>query len=114
MTIQDIYGIEDLAVSKHHLRIHCVVFDDQKDRVALIYARVLSKQTVQLLSVSEDGTTNIRKIRQSDGDVLLLDRDKLLLTPQFSVVFNLTTPHHVTHKLNDCNRSEIRHFGSHL
>ncbi|KAI7344753.1 hypothetical protein KC336_g22929, partial [Hortaea werneckii] len=81
------WHVNEPAVSSHHLRIRCVVFEDEVlDGVApLVYSRVLSRNAVILKHSDFNNPSAQSLLTKDDGDVLLNDGDILQLTPSISI-----------------------------
>lgn len=80
-------GFEDRTISKHHLRIRCIGYDNDVDSkvTPLIYARVLSSNTAILKRHGFDDRGNGIELGRDQGDVLLNPGDHLRLTNKVSI-----------------------------
>ncbi|KAK4569778.1 hypothetical protein LTR86_002747 [Recurvomyces mirabilis] len=93
-SLREWFDIIEPTISAHHLRFHCVVFengpDQDDDRVEpLVYMRVLSANPVRFESSSFNNTSILRK---SDRDILLNHGDVLELSPTVSITFRSAHP----------------------
>ncbi|KAI6790916.1 kinase-like protein [Hortaea werneckii] len=107
------WHVNEPAVSSHHLRIRCVVFEDEVlDGVApLVYSRVLSRNAVILKHSDFNNPSAQSLLTKDDGDVLLNDGDILQLTPSISIVFRpFRSGAHPVNALGDIQKAEIGSF----
>ena len=89
---QDVFNVfnsVEQTISAHHLRIRCVIYDDDDaHKVApMVYARVLSSNSVVIRYRSLNEAVCNRIVTKSDCDVLLSNNDSLELTSSISIVF---------------------------
>ena len=90
----DAFRIKEHTISTHHLRFRCVVFNDETDEYVapMVYARVLSSNSVQLIRhnspLDDAGVT----VKNTDQDILLEHGDRIQLTSQMSLTFAATRP----------------------
>ncbi|KAF2160762.1 hypothetical protein M409DRAFT_59784 [Zasmidium cellare ATCC 36951] len=85
--IQGQLVIEDRSISKHHLRVRCIGYDDGGEHgvTPLIYARILSGNAALLIRYGFDAPAAGVDVSRDDGDVLLNPGDLLRLTNKISV-----------------------------
>ncbi|KAI7205006.1 kinase-like protein [Hortaea werneckii] len=103
------------TVSSHHLRLRCVVFEDEVvDGVApLVYSRVLSRNAVILRHSDFNNPSAQSLLTKDSGDVLLNDGDSLQLTQSISIIFRpLRSGSHPVNALQDIQKAEIRRFSN--
>ncbi|KXT00342.1 hypothetical protein AC578_5878 [Pseudocercospora eumusae] len=84
-----ILDIQDGCISKHHLRIHCVVYgdDDVLEVAPMVYMKVLSMNPVVLRRRMRDGLGQPITVTNRDGHVLLNRGDSVQLTHRINMVF---------------------------
>lgn len=107
------FNFEEFAISVHHLRLRCIVYNDGENHevAPMVYVRVLSRNKVGL--ARRDGQTLSQKInlRNTDGDVLLNHGDMLSLTPAISVLFSTSFPEiECFSGLTSIQRAEVQYF----
>ena len=106
------WGAEELAISTHHLRIRCVMYEnDGGVYVApLIYVRVLSRNSVVLShpDLNIPGAACI--LSKESGDVLLNHGDVLQLTSTISFLFVFDHDEGVSSELDAFRQAEVQHF----
>ncbi|KAK5111201.1 hypothetical protein LTR62_005229 [Meristemomyces frigidus] len=87
--IQYLFDSDEPTISSHHLRIHCVSYENGEDQTQfvapLVYVRVLATNPV-IHECSCFNNTSV--LARSNRDVLLNDRDVLVLSPRISVTFS--------------------------
>jgi tRNA A-37 threonylcarbamoyl transferase component Bud32 len=86
---EDTWDIELPTISAHHVRVRCVAYEeDGPVRVApMVYARVLSRNSVHFIQRHADGTRSSRLVSNTDTDILLDHGDVLQLTASVSLEF---------------------------
>jgi len=113
--VQQAWGIDELTVSTHHLRFHCIVFEDEDDdKVApLIYVRVLSRNPV-ILKCSDSNNPGVETtLFRDSGDVLLNHGDILQLASDISLIFQTNRCGKLpTSGLDDIRQAEVRRFAA--
>lgn len=78
----------DRSISLHHIKIRCVVFDeDDTDVAPMVYVRVLSSNGVLLHRESSVGRSS-RRLNRAEGEVLLNQGDALQLSISVSADFD--------------------------
>ncbi|KAK3673611.1 hypothetical protein LTR78_006516 [Recurvomyces mirabilis] len=92
--LREWFDITEPSISAHHLRFHCVVFENGSDQdddhvEPLVYMRVLSANPVRLESSCFNNTSILRK---RDRDILLNHGDVLELNPSVSITFRTAHP----------------------
>ncbi|EMC97156.1 hypothetical protein BAUCODRAFT_67753, partial [Baudoinia panamericana UAMH 10762] len=103
------------TVSSHHLRFHCVVFEDGDESAQivapLIYVRVLSRNTVVLARLDSNNPGSESTISEASGDVLLTNGDVLRITRQVSIILQTQGPPAATPSAFDLvKQAEVRSF----
>ena len=104
------WRLNEPTVSSHHLRIRCVVFEDEVvDGVApLVYSRVLSRNAVVLKHSDFNNPSAQSLLTKDGGDVLLNNGDVLQLTPFVSILFRpFRSGLHPVNALGDVQKAEI-------
>ncbi|KAI7265630.1 hypothetical protein KC345_g8415 [Hortaea werneckii] len=107
------WHVNEPTVSSHHLRIRCVVFEDEViDGVApLVYSRVLSRNAVTLKHSDFNNPSAQSLLTKDSGDVLLNDGDVLQLTSSTSIFFRpFRSGRHPVNALGDIQKAEIGRF----
>ncbi|KAK4501359.1 hypothetical protein PRZ48_007167 [Zasmidium cellare] len=111
--LQEELVVEDRALSKHHLRVRCIGYDDGGEHgvTPMIYARILSGNTALLIRFGLDGPTDGVDVGKDDGDVLLNFGDHLRLTNKVSVTLNSIEGQEVNSKaLGEIQKAERAWF----
>ncbi|KAK5135963.1 hypothetical protein LTR08_004421 [Meristemomyces frigidus] len=111
--LQQAWGLNEISISTHHLRIRCIMYENDGDvHVSpLIYVRVLSRNSV-VLSHSDPNIPSAASTLSSDsGDVLLNHGDVLQLTPSISIHFaSVDDQQDVSSGLDVTTQAEVKHF----
>lgn len=108
-----VLGVNDLAVSTHHLRFRCVIFEDEDEvKVApLIYVRVLSRNPVVFSRSDSNHPSAVSSLTRDSGDVLLNHGDILQLTPLISVLFESPEQYRSSsNRLDLTKQAEVERF----
>ena len=88
--VNSILGLNDGTISKHHLRIHCVTYDDNPVAAIepLVYVRILSRHGARLSSqTAPDGSNSTCFLQHGHPSVLLNHGDTLHLSSNVSVTY---------------------------
>lgn len=108
-------GVEERAISNHHLRVHAVVFEDGdgEEVPPLVYARVLSSNAVTLKHPASNKPGSESILTRDCGDVLLNHGDVLKLTKTTSLLFETEaqTARSAT-GLDSVRQAEVKRFAT--
>ncbi|KAI6857889.1 hypothetical protein KC338_g7947 [Hortaea werneckii] len=111
--VEAAWHVNEPTVSSHHLRLRCVVFEDEVvDGVApLVYSRVLSRNAVILRHSDFNNPSAQSLLTKDSGDVLLNDGDSLQLTPSISIIFSpFRSGSQPVNALRDIQKAETGRF----
>lgn len=88
--MQQALGVEDRCISKHHLKIHCVKYEDDDEKVApMVWARVLSNNAIIFRRNGLDDEEGGVPLSKEHGAFLLNEGDSIQLTSNIWVEFEL-------------------------
>ncbi|GIZ47415.1 hypothetical protein CKM354_001050600 [Cercospora kikuchii] len=88
--VQQALGVEDRCISKHHLKIHCVKYEDDDEKVApMVWARVLSNNSIIFRRNGLDDEDGGIPLSREHGAFLLNEGDSIQLTSNIWVDFEL-------------------------
>ncbi|KAK4540947.1 hypothetical protein LTR36_008455 [Oleoguttula mirabilis] len=107
------WGIDEPTISAHHLRFRCVMFEEEDEVKVppLIYARVLSRNTVALVRSDSNHPSAAIILTRDSGDTLLNHGDVLQLTPGISILFEAARQHEVPSSgLDPMMQVEVKRF----
>jgi len=87
--VNSILGVNDGTISKHHLRIHCVTYDENPVAAIepLVYVRILSRHGARLSQTVPDGSNSTCFLQHGHPSVLLNHGDTIHLSPYVSVKY---------------------------
>lgn len=114
--VQDLLGLHDPTISAHHLRIRCVVYEEDDEGHVIppmVYVRVISRNGCNLQRYFlEQGPENIH-LTQNQQDYLLGDKDVLQLSANVTIRYRAAEqPGKPEDQLDDIRRLEIQRFAS--
>jgi tRNA A-37 threonylcarbamoyl transferase component Bud32 len=87
--VNSILGVNDGTISKHHLRFHCVTYDENPVAAIepLVYVRILSRHDARLSQTAPDGSNSTCFLQHGHPPVLLNHGDTLHLSNNVSVAY---------------------------
>jgi RIO-like serine/threonine protein kinase len=87
--VTDMLCVSDGTVSKHHLRFHCVTYDENPVAAIepLVYVRILSRHGARLSQTAPDGSNSTCFLQHGHPSVLLNHGDTLHLSSNVSVKY---------------------------
>ncbi|USW51669.1 Putative serine/threonine-protein kinase, active [Septoria linicola] len=92
--VLDAIGVEDRCISKHHLKIHCVKYQDDDEQVApMVWARVLSNNAIIFNRFGLDDEDGGVLVGKDQGAFLLNEWDSIQLTSKIWIDFTLPDGH---------------------
>ncbi|KAF2218413.1 kinase-like domain-containing protein [Elsinoe ampelina] len=111
--VEEHLGLEEPTISKAHVRLHCIVYEQEKSSISpMLYVKSISRNTTALSKKGPGGTRSIKLYRNSAPN-LIEHGDTLALSPtvHLQITFpNFTTPSLV---LNALQRQEAEAFDDH-
>lgn len=113
--VRDVLDVQDQAVSTHHIRIHCVMYEDDEARqvAPMIYARVLSKNPVIIKRSVLDAPDCSMSVSRDQPDVLLSFGDVLQITRNISIELEeVEGPSSYPPALDSIRQAETQKFAS--
>ncbi|KAM3417689.1 hypothetical protein BST61_g5924 [Cercospora zeina] len=111
--VQEALGIEDRCISKHHLSIHCVKYEDDDQRVApMVWARVLSNNSIIFRRNGLDGEDGGIFVSKEHGAFLINQGDSIQLTNSIWLDFESSNNGHKSDppRLDLSQRAEVSTF----
>nr|POE76193.1 meiosis-specific serine/threonine-protein kinase mek1 [Quercus suber] len=91
--IPDTWNVNRMTISTHHLRFHCVSYEDDSDDppiLPMVYFQVLSSHSIHLQRSDFNSPARRDAVSKADGDILLNHMDVLQLTPAIHITFSGT------------------------
>jgi len=87
--VNSILGVNDGTISKHHLRIHCVTYDENPVAAIepLVYVRILSHHGARLSQTALNGSNSTCFLPHGHPSVLLNHGDSIHLSSNVSVKY---------------------------
>ena len=87
--VNSILGVNDGTISNHHLRFHCVTYDENPVAAIepLVYVRTLSRHGARLTQTAPDGSNSTCFLQHGHPSVLLNQGDTLHLSSHVSVTY---------------------------
>ena len=114
--VQNAWAIDAPTVSTHHLRIRCVMYEDDEDHPQvspMLYACVLSANSVHFTTHTADNPDCTYARSRADGDILLGHGDVLHIAPDVSLLFQADKRYAaVCQGLTDVQHVEVSCFRS--
>jgi hypothetical protein len=98
--VSSILGINDGTISKHHLSIHCVTYDENPVAAIepLVYIRILSRHGARLTQTAPDGSNSTCFFQHGHPSVLLNHGDIIHLCSNISVKYETVPQQSDQHK----------------
>lgn len=91
--VKNALGIDDGTISKHHLKFHCVTYED--DNLAtvppMVYVRVLSRHGAHFLNADSEGGSSTRLLTREGPSILLNHGDTLHMSGKVIIEFDALT-----------------------
>jgi hypothetical protein len=112
--IQVMLGFMAKSVSAHHLRVRCVMYEDDTDHCVppMVSIQVLSSNGIMFTHAGLDDSASI-PVQPGDDDILLSDGDRMQLTRRISVTFRCSEHYLSTHQQHDkLRQAEMQTFSS--
>jgi hypothetical protein len=82
-------GVNDGTISKHHMRVHCVTYDENPVAAIepLVYVRILSRHGARFSKTAPDGSNSTCFLQHGHPSVLLNQGDTIHLSNNVSVQY---------------------------
>ena len=109
--VKDLLGIEAHTISTHHLRIRCIIYEEDNEHciAPMIYFRVLSFNSVELKRPDAGHNTDVT-ISRGHGDILLGAGDVIKLTPDIYLQLQYHASVKIPNALDELQRAEAKCF----